>query len=542
MPDENTHHPLTVAKYYKSADIFNCISNPSIHLSPTQINDDFCDCPDGSDEPGTSACSYLSHLSPHTLGDIPVAGENTSLALPGFYCKNKGHIPSYVSFISVNDGVCDYNVCCDGSDEWAKVGGTKCEDRCHDIGKEWRKQDEQKRRSIGSAAKKRKGLVTEAWRLRQEVAKKIEIAQASIEGDEVKIKGLESDLATIEKQERGRIVKKPTKGGKVSMLAQLAKDRTEELRRSLVEVRHQRDISNERIVELEGILSLLKEEYNPNFNDQGVKRAVRSWEDYAARDKPEIVNAAKDRDLDEIVKMDSETGTINWSEWEEPEESDVDVLYKFEEYLPPSARDWIDGKLRSIRLMLIENGVLAPTRDPGSESKELEDARNALKSAQDVLEGNRKQLEEYTEDLARDYGADGVFRALKGQCVDKDSGEYTYELCWLTQTKQKSKKGGGQTNMGNFVSFDTMTVDDDVAADGRGLGSGERVVLRYENGQHCWNGPSRSTLVVLACAETDELWKVVEEEKCVYRMEVGTPAVCGVDGQKDGPQSVKDEL
>ena len=58
-----------------------------------------------------------------------------------------------------------------------------------------------------------------------------------------------------------------------------------------------------------------------------------------------------------------------------------------------------------------------------------------------------------------------------------------------------------------------------------------RLVQRYENGQACWNGPKRSTTVVLACAEKEEIWRVVEVEKCVYRMEVGTAAVCGLDGK-----------
>ncbi len=138
---------------------------------------------------------------------------------------------------------------------------------------------------------------------------------------------------------------------------------------------------------------------------------------------------------------------------------------------------------------------------------------------------------------------DEVFRVLKGQCVSKDSGEYTYELCWLDRTKQKSKKGGSETAMGTFVRIDSIFVDEDVPPDGKGLGSGERVTLRYENGQHCWNGPNRSTLVVLACAEKDEIWKIVEEEKCVYRMEVGTPAVCdaAANGNQKG-RHVKDEL
>jgi protein kinase C substrate 80K-H len=97
----------------------------------------------------------------------------------------------------------------------------------------------------------------------------------------------------------------------------------------------------------------------------------------------------------------------------------------------------------------------------------------------------------------------------------------------MEHTNQKSKKGGGaSTRMGNFVRFDSITVDEEVSADGKGLGSGERIAMRHENGQHCWNGPNRATTVIFACAEKNEIWKVFEEEKCVYRMEVGTPAVC----------------
>ena len=206
-------------------------------------------------------------------------------------------------------------------------------------------------------------------------------------------------------------------------------------------------------------------------------------------------------------------------------------------------RDWVDKKLRDLRLFLIENGVLAPSRgDSDSESKEVADARNALKAAQDGLSGIEDELTRHREDLSQDYGLDDVFRALKGQCVSKDSGEYTYELCWLEQTKQKPKKRGGDTGMGNFVRFDTVLVDDEIPPDGKGLGSGERVALRYENGQHCWNGPNRSTLVVLACAEADEIWKITEEEKCVYRMEVGTPAVCGAAAASSGKGGPRDEL
>jgi protein kinase C substrate 80K-H len=42
----------------------------------------------------------------------------------------------------------------------------------------------------------------------------------------------------------------------------------------------------------------------------------------------------------------------------------------------------------------------------------------------------------------------------------------------MSQTKQKPKKGGAATNMGNFVSFDTEIVDGDVPTDGKRSGQG----------------------------------------------------------------------
>jgi protein kinase C substrate 80K-H len=52
------------------------------------VNDNACDCSDGSDEPGTSACDFH------------------------FYCEPEHR---YLRSNVVNDGICD---CCDGSDEW----------------------------------------------------------------------------------------------------------------------------------------------------------------------------------------------------------------------------------------------------------------------------------------------------------------------------------------------------------------------------------------------------------------------------------------
>ncbi|KAI9850765.1 MAG: hypothetical protein M1838_005098 [Thelocarpon superellum] len=535
------------SKFYKSSDTFTCISNPSVQLELSRVNDDYCDCPDGSDEPGTAACAFLSPLSPPSPYSTMIDGVNSTLALPGFYCKNKGHRSSYVPFTHVNDGVCDHDLCCDGSDEWAGVGGVRCEDKCKEIGKEWRKLDDQRQRAQAAAGKKRKELVVESARLKKEVEDRITTLVTEMEAAEKKVAQLEVELQETEISERGKVVRSSGKTKKVNVLAGLAKERIEELRGALIVTRHQRDASLATIRQLEGILTTFKEEYNPNFNDEGVKRAVRSWEEYAVKRDTATTEeeALTDADLDEISKDDSQVeGGIKWADFEGEEESDVDVLYQFEAYLPQPARDWLDQKLRDLRIFLISQGIIADGAGTGSESPLVATARTALTSAEDDARHLASEVERHRAELTKDFGPDDVFRALKDTCIERDSGEYIYELCFLSGATQKAKKGGASTSLGRFTAFTRAHVDDaDVPADGKGLGSGERTALQYENGQTCWNGPARSTLLVLACAEHNEIWKVVEAEKCVYRFEGGSPAVCGPAAESSTPaKGVKDEL
>lgn len=291
------------------------------------MNDDYCDCPDGSDEPGTSACSYISPLSPESPIVAGRASENYSLALPGFYCKNKNHRPAYIPFTQVNDGICDYDLCCDGSDEWKGVGGVVCADRCSEIGKQWRKQDEARKKGLGAALKKRRDMLVQAVSMKKSVEENIALLMGQIKAAEGRVDILQAELEEVEKREKSKVVK--GHGGKLNVLADMAKERIEELRETLLSVRAQRDVAVEKVKELEKLLSTLKEEYNPNFNDEGVKRALRAWEEYTGRRDTTMEGdrTAQERDLDEIVKADGEAeGGINWADWQaESTESDVDA-------------------------------------------------------------------------------------------------------------------------------------------------------------------------------------------------------------------------
>lgn len=220
------------------------------------------------------------------------------------------------------------------------------------------------------------------------------------------------------------------------------------------------------------------------------------------------------------------------------------TVHKLASFLPAGIANAIEDGLVSFRSALVSNGLLADSSmDDGSdEPQEVRDAKDKVNGAEASLNLKKSEIQDLKRDLKEDFGVDSVFRALKGECVSQDSGEYTYELCWMEQTKQKSRKGRADTTMGRFEKISSIVVDE--ATPSGQIVQKTKVTLLYTNGQTCWNGPARSTTVILECGENNELTKITEDEKCVYSMFATTPAACEspVAGKDSQESSGKDEL
>ncbi|KAK9330174.1 glucosidase II beta subunit-like-domain-containing protein [Lipomyces starkeyi] len=454
-----------------------CLNHPDIVLPLSRINDDYCDCPDGSDEPGTSACPNGK-----------------------FYCANKGHVPGVLPSSRVNDGVCDYDICCDGSEEWAGI--VKCENKCREFAAEYAKKQAEIRKTQVSGWNARAKLVAKAAGIRQALQKELGQLETQIALSEGRIVRAREALKLAELQSSSRV------GTRGSPLLGRVKARIEEYQKATMALSQRVTILETRLALAQDILQKLNDEYNPNYNDEGVKAAVKAYQDFKESD-PE------DGDYHQHIEISAADDDELFSE----EEIDVDPdVVEYESYIPLQWRLWIHDQKTKLREFLVEHGLLAE-RKPSGETASVSNAKKERDAAEKQTNELKTKRDSVSRDLAAEFGVDDVFRALAGECIDIDSGEFTYELCFNDRVSQKGKSGG-PTKLGNFDKI-------------------EGNKMYFTQGVKCWNGPHRSAVVEMQCGEKNKVLSVSEPAMCEYFFKIVTPALCT---KPDSDTKLKDEL
>ncbi|EJT97743.1 hypothetical protein DACRYDRAFT_25080 [Dacryopinax primogenitus] len=478
---------------------WRCLDGTGDLLPFSAVNDDYCDCEDGSDEPGTSACKGGS-----------------------FHCVNEGHLPKDIPNIRVNDGLCDSD-CCDGSDEAPGV----CPNRCAELGEAYRKTLEQERKLRRTGSKIRSTYVAyakkEKTRLEQDLIKGREAVDKAIL-EEKRLKALLDRAESTSAEALEYKLQSPLYD---SLLAHSSAVKTL--------VNKVADLET-KIVTLKSILEDLEKGHNPNYQDMAVRGAIKGYQAFLEKEKitaseteeesPE--EAVKEEDMDkwtaeELKRLGQSDLTELLLEHEHHlagfGKSDDSILFSIEHYLPEAWLPYYHETKNIVVSWMVRLGVVKGVLD-SSDSDEVKHARAAHANAQSVTREAEKRLQD-DEDLLYDlggfYGPDGEWLKLKDTCIEKNTGEYTYSGCFFGQATQKGNNGGGVHNLGRFSDWNADAKE----------GTMEYYSSQmYEHGARCWNGPERSVKLVLTCGTENALLSVAEPEKCEYMFEATTPALC----------------
>ncbi|KAJ7265858.1 glucosidase II beta subunit-like-domain-containing protein [Mycena haematopus] len=474
------------------------------------VNDDACDCPDGSDEPGTSACPNST-----------------------FYCQNAGHIGATIPSSRVNDGLCEPQ-CCDGSDERPGV----CKNACKEIGEEYRKKRDAERKIQKTGAKIRSSYIAFAHKEKARLEALVESSAAEILVREKEVARLRDIAERTESLSAAALEHKQQSPLYLSLMSHAS---------ALKALQREHKKHLERESQLGDILDTLRKGYNPNYQDMAVLEAVRGWEYLAGLPHIGVEEDAQESTEEEEKKEEEEE--VNEDEWTaEDLETGLDellnsdyvsllmahddhvmtpppsTLFNIRSYLPESLIPQYQGMREAILSWLEVVGIAGTDVEKSTGQFYSSKARQAFNDAEAALKRVKDQKKTAEEDLdeifnVHGFGPEGEWKKLDGTCLNLDTGEYTYEVCMFEDAKQKPNKGGTTFNLGKFSSWNPSP----------DIKPGDPAYYEkqiYNHGTRCWNGPERSVALVLKCGTENAMHTVAELEKCEYQITGTSPALC----------------
>ncbi|XP_068676407.1 glucosidase 2 subunit beta-like [Montipora foliosa] len=521
---------LTRLPFYDPSKDFTCLDG-LLTIPFNSVNDDYCDCSDGSDEPGTPACSN------------------------GIYhCTNAGFRPKNIPSSRVNDGLCD---CCDGSDEYD--GSVSCPNTCKELYKELyqRQREDAELAKQGLAVKQdysRQGQEKKEDRKQklEELKKQLEEKKAAVES----LRAKKEEVEAIEKEAKDKH-ENEWKETKAKILAERDRASAEAAFKAL-DVDEDGRLTVQEIVDTE----LLDKKYN----DEEAKELLGGYEDtdfdsfysvlWSNVKEKYLHNEPKQPPAEEAEEKPTEAETPATDTENPPPSPPIDESFDEDEDLPDvpgddededeeDADDMGDDREPSDELKheaekqaavsdteeSKDDDLKMPEFDEETKAKisAADQARKEFNDADTDSRDTEREISELERTLDINLGQEEEFAPLHGQCFEYTDREYLYKLCPFDKASQQPKGGGSETSLGTW---------------GEWTGDPNKYSrMKYSGGQSCWNGPSRSAEVNLRCGSTNEVIQVSEPSRCEYLMEFKTPAACqNSDGDLSFPHEHGGEL
>ncbi|XP_015344544.1 glucosidase 2 subunit beta isoform X3 [Marmota marmota marmota] len=510
---------LTNHHFYEESKPFTCLDG-SATIPFDQVNDDYCDCKDGSDEPGTAACPNGS-----------------------FHCTNTGYKALYIPSNRVNDAICD---CCDGTDEYNS--GIICENTCKEKGRKERESLQQMAEVTREGFRLKKILIEDWKKAREEKQKKLIELQAGKKSLEDQV-----ELLRAVKEE----AEKPEKEAKEEHRRQW------EEQQAASRAQREQELAANTFQELDddmdGVVSVAELQTHPELDtdgdgvlSEGEAQALLGGDAHtdASSFYDRVWAAIRDKYRSEVLPTElPETSSPDVSQPKEEPQPSVHLLPTEEEEEEEEEETEEEEEEEEEEEVQGEQPKEAPppleTPQPASPTEEdkmppydeqtqafidaAQEARNKFEEAERSLKDMEESIRNLEQEISFDFGPHGEFAYLYSQCYELTTNEYIYRLCPFKLVSQKPKLGGSPTNLGTWGSW-------------AGPDHDRFSAMKYEQGTGCWQGPNRSTTVRLLCGKETVVTSTTEPSRCEYLMELTTPAACPEPPPEPPAEGDHDEL
>jgi len=371
-----------LGKYQMTPDgTFHCLDGTQV-IPYSALNDDYCDCKDGSDEPGTAACQNGR-----------------------FFCDNIGSVGHYIPSSRVNDGVCDYDLCCDGSDEYN--GAIKCPDRCEEIAKQLETEKTEKLMHVYLSFQNRHLMIMKSMANFTKDTLELELKKKEYEKENSEFERLKTEVKEIEQ------IEKDTKDFYKLLFRELRtefNDKKSQLKKAIEDLLK---IKNNENIDKATLNDILKD-YDESLLTQFERKVVKKDENANDENSPENAENVENKESqpeesqpEEIVDEDEEEEKRRISEKEE--------AYKK-----------IKSELSSLRIKKNE----------------------ADRTARDI----KREMDKMKKKIEMDNGKNHIFYSIYNEAFTLNTTDYIYTFTWGVDIKQKQHQGAS-TVLGKFKEF-----------------------------------------------------------------------------------------